>query len=47
MGAGPDLGCRGYGHIEGERLSAGVEIGGVAFEGERDRGQAVLLGVLT
>ena len=45
--AGRDLGCRGDCHIEGECLGAGVVVGGVAFEGERNRGQAVLLGVLT
>src|SRR5580700_3205303 len=46
-GAGGALGCRGDRHIERECLRGGVVVGGVAFEGERDRGQAVLLRVLT
>lgn len=40
--AGRSLGCRGDRHVEGERFGAGVIVCGIAFEGERNRRQAML-----
>jgi hypothetical protein len=42
-----ESGCRGDCHVESEGFGCGVVIGGVALQGERYRGQAVLLGVMT
>src|SRR5580692_11681689 len=38
-------GCWRYVHVEGEGLGVGVVVAGVAFQGERDGGHAVALGV--
>lgn len=39
-------GCWRYVHVEGEGLGVGVAVAGAAFQGERDGGHAVALGVL-
>jgi hypothetical protein len=39
-------GCWRYVHVEGEGPGVGVVVAGVAFQGERDGGHAVALGVL-
>lgn len=46
-GAGQYSGGWSYCHVEGEGLSGGIVIGGIAFKSERNGGHAVLLGVVT